>query len=251
MKTPQMDALDVRIYDDPLALGKAAATDVARALRALLAQTEKRARILLAAAPSQEQTLKALAHEPGIDWARVDAFHLDEYVGLLEGAPQRFGSWLRTAFFDRVPLGSFELISASSDPELEAARYGALLDADGIDIALVGIGVNGHLAFNDPPADLEDPLTVRVVELDQACRQQQVDDGLFATVDEVPTSAITVTVPAILRVDRIFCLVSGVRKAPAVGAAIHGEISGIVPASALQLHRRVSIYLDDEAAMQI
>ncbi len=231
----------VRRLADPERLGEAAARDIAAAIRRRLETAP--VRMIFASAPSQEATLRVLAGEPGIDWRRVTAFHMDEYIGLDPGAPQRFGTWLREAFLDRVPIGTAHLI----DPDAPEA-YAALLAAAPIDIVCLGIGVNGHLAFNDPPADLRDPEPVRVVSLDEVSRTQQVDDGCFATLDEVPHQAVTLTVPALLSAGELFCMVPGARKRAAVTAALRGPIGGELPASALRTHPRCTVYVDEESA---
>jgi glucosamine-6-phosphate deaminase len=237
----------VRRLDDPASLGEAAADDIAAALVRRL-DTRPGVRMIFASAPSQEATLRALADRPGIDWARVTAFHMDEYLGLDPAAPQRFGTWLRATLFDRVPIGAVHLIEPGGDPETTAREYAALLAAAPIDITCLGIGVNGHLAFNDPPADLDDPASVRIVDLDEVSRRQQVDDGCFACLDDVPRRAITLTVPALLAADEVFCMVPGARKRPAVTAALYGPVGGLLPASALRTHPRCTIYVDRESA---
>ncbi|MEV5752500.1 glucosamine-6-phosphate deaminase [Actinoallomurus sp. NPDC052308] len=233
----------LRRFPDPEALGRAAARDIAAAITRRL-ETRPEVRMIFAAAPSQEAALRALAAQPGIDWTRVTAFHMDEYLGLDDGAPQRFGTWLRRTFFDRVPLGAVHLIDPDAPPE----AYARPLAAAPIDITCLGIGVNGHLAFNDPPADLDDPASVKVVELDEVCRRQQVDDGCFATLAEVPERAITLTVPALLSAEEVFCMVPGARKRDAVTAALRGPIGGHLPASALRTHPRCVVYVDEESA---
>lgn len=233
----------LRRFADPEALGRAAAREIAAAIIARL-ESRPEVRMIFAAAPSQEAMLRELAVHPGIDWARVSAFHMDEYLGLEAGAPQRFGTWLRRVFFDRVPLGAVHLI----DPDAPAEEYARLLSAAPIDITCLGIGVNGHLAFNDPPADLDDPVLVKIVELDEVSRRQQVDDGCFATLAEVPSRAITLTVPALLSAAEVFCTVPGARKRDAVTAALRGPIDGQLPASALRTHARCTVYVDEESA---
>ncbi|MCO5995581.1 glucosamine-6-phosphate deaminase [Actinoallomurus rhizosphaericola] len=233
----------LRRFPDAEALGSAAARDIAAAIARRL-ETRPEVRMIFAAAPSQEATLRALAEHPGVDWTRVTAFHMDEYLGLGSGAPQRFGTWLRRAFFDRVPLGAVHLIDPGAPPE----AYARLLAAAPIDVTCLGIGVNGHLAFNDPPADLDDPAPVKIVELDEVCRRQQVDDGCFAALDQVPRRAITLTVPALLSAEEIFCMVPGARKREAVTAALRGPIGGHLPASALRTHPRCVVYVDEESA---
>ncbi len=234
-------------FSNPESLGEAAAHDIAAALTRRLADGGT-ARMIFASAPSQEATLRALAAAPGIAWERVTAFHMDEYIGLDAAAPQRFGAWLRAAFLDRVPIGAVHLIDPGADPAAEVARYAGLLAAAPVDIVCLGIGVNGHLAFNDPPADLADPESVRVVELDEVSRAQQVDDGCFAGLADVPRRAITLTVPALLSAAEVFCMAPGVRKRPAVTAALRGPVGGALPASALRTHPRCTVYLDAESA---
>jgi glucosamine-6-phosphate deaminase len=229
----------------PADLGRAAARDIAAAIIGRL-ETRPGVRMIFASAPSQEATLHELAAHPGIDWSRVTAFHMDEYLGLAPAAPQRFGNWLRTAFLDRVPIVAAHLID--TEAESGASAYAALLSAAPIDITCLGIGVNGHLAFNDPPADLADPEPVKVVELDEVSRRQQVDDGCFATLDAVPHRAITLTVPTLLSAAEIFCMVPGARKRDAVTRALYGPVTGLLPASALRTHPRCTIYVDDGSA---
>jgi glucosamine-6-phosphate deaminase len=240
----------LRRFADAGALGRAAADDIAEAIRRGL-KSRPEVRMIFASAPSQEATLRALATRPGVDWSRVTAFHMDEYLGLHPGAPERFGNWLRAVLLDQVAIGAVHLIDPGDDPWMTLEKYGDLLSAAPIDIVCLGIGVNGHLAFNDPPADLDDPALVKIVELDEVSRRQQVDDGCFATLAEVPRRAITLTVPALLSAAEIFCMVPGARKQAAVTAALHGPISGTVPASALRTHPHCTIYVDEESAPDV
>jgi glucosamine-6-phosphate deaminase len=240
----------VRRLPDAEALGRVAGRDIADALVRLLADRPE-VRMIFASAPSQEAALRTLADRPDIDWTRVTAFHMDEYLGLAADDPRRFGNWLRTALLDRVPIGAAHLIDPGDDPEAAAERYAGLLSAAPIDIVCCGIGVNGHLAFNDPPADLHDPALVKVVELDEVCRRQQVDDGSFTTPDEVPRRAVTLTVPALLSAGEVFCMVPGAQKRAAVTRALYGPIDGRVPASALRTHPRCTIYVDEESAPDV
>lgn len=228
-------------------LGELAARDIGTALRRGLRQ-KPHLRIILAAAPSQSEMLAALIREPGIDWTRITAFHMDEYIDLPPEAPQCFGKWLEREFFSHVPLASAHLIQPGSNPEQTCRTYASLLSEGPIDIVLLGIGTNGHLAFNDPPADLDDPLTVKVVELDQMCREQQVLDGCFATLSDVPTRAITLTVPTLLAGRELFCCVPGLHKSAAVKAMFEAPISGDCPATALRTHLQCTVYLDRESS---
>ena len=241
------DTIDVRTHPSRAEMGRAAADLVAAEMRARLAGGAG-LRMIFAAAPSQAEMLEALVAEPGIDWRRVTAFHMDEYIGLAEDAPERFALWLRRHLFDRVPFAAAHAIDPGRDPAAAARAYAAALDAAPIDIVCLGIGANGHLAFNDPPvADLADPEDVKIVELDATCRQQQVDDGCFAGFDDVPTHAITLTVPRLLRADRLVCVVPGAAKRDAVRRALHDPIGAACPATALRQHPRVVLFLDAEA----
>lgn len=228
-------------------LGRTAARDIAAAMRARL-RKQAGLRILLASAPSQESTLRALVQEPEIDWARVTAFHLDEYLGLAPDSPQRFGNWLTSVIFDQVPIGAAHLMEPGQDVREEMARYRALLTSGPIDILCLGIGVNGHLAFNDPPADFDTSDVLQVVELDDVSRQQQVDDLCFPRLADVPRQALTVTVPALLSARKIFCIVPGRAKRDAVRRALRGPVTPDVPASALRTHPDCTIYVDSESA---
>ena len=238
----------VRVLADRAALGLTAGAAVATSLRARLA-VQPRVRMVFAAAPSQSELLDALSREPGVDWSRVDAFHLDEYLDLPPQAPQRFGNWLRAAFFDRVPMGSVHLIEPGPDPLRSADEYAWALAGAPIDLVCLGIGVNGHVAFNDPPvAELHDPADVKVVELDVVCRRQQVDDGCFDALDQVPRRAITLTVPRLLAAEELFCVVPGEHKSRAVREALTGPLGMHCPATALRTHPNCTFFLDRESA---
>ena len=229
-------------------MGQTAAADIAAELRARLARAGH-VRMIFAAAPSQSEMLAALIAEPSIAWERVEAFHMDEYLGLSPDAPQRFGNWLRAAIFDRLSFGAVHLIGPTDDPPAAIAAYTAALAAAPIDLVCLGIGVNGHLAFNDPPvADLSDPVALKVVELDPICRRQQVDDGCFPRLEAVPTHAITLTIPRLLQAERLFCVVPGAAKRDAVRRALTAPIGPACPATALRLHPDCTLYLDPESA---
>lgn len=228
-------------------LGQHAAREIGNAMCDRVRKQE-RVRVILAAAPSQSAMLQALRADPDIDWPRVTAFHMDEYIGLDDHAPQRFANWLEREFVNHVPLARFERIDPGTDPEGACQRYAAMLAEAPIDFVLLGIGANGHLAFNDPPADLNDPLAVKVVTLDEMCRQQQVEDGCFASLEEVPKRAITLTVPTLLAAHELFCCVPGRMKIGAVHDALHAPISGDCPATALRTHPRCTLYLDRDSS---
>lgn len=250
VRTLRVDQLDVRIFADRAALGRAAAADVAAAMQAALAE-RGRVRMAFAAAPSQEEFLAALVATPDLDWSRVSAFQLDDYVGLPAEAPQRFGQFLRTRLFDRVQSGQVHLIGAAASEDeatAESQRYAALLDAAPLDIVCLGIGENGHLAFNDPPvADFRDPERVKVVELDEPCRRQQVNDGCFPSLQQVPTQAITLTIPTLLSGRRLTCVVPGPTKREAVRRTLSGPIETACPASVLRTHPACTLYLDAQS----
>jgi glucosamine-6-phosphate deaminase len=229
------------------AMSRAAAGDVAAEIRARLAVAAG-VRMIFAAAPSQAEMIETLIAEPGIDWRRVAAFHMDEYIGLAADAPQRFALWLQERLFGRVPFAAVHPIVPEPEPRAAAERYAALLGAAPIDIVCLGIGVNGHIAFNDPPvADFADPRDVKIVELDDVCRQQQVDDDCFANFAAVPERAVTLTVPRLLRADRLFCVVPGALKRAAVERALHGPVTTDCPASILRQHPDCTLYLDAES----
>jgi glucosamine-6-phosphate deaminase len=245
------DRLVTEVLPDRARLGAAAADHAAGRLRTILSSGE-RARVIFAAAASQTEFLDALAEAGDIAWSRVDAFHLDEYVGPPLGDERSFGAWLQHHFWARVRPGRVELLdggTAADDPDVECARYGALLADGGIDLALIGVGENGHLAFNDPHvADFDDPLVVKPVEIDDTSRHQQVRDGAFASFDDVPRLAMTVTMSTILASRAISVVVPGAQKAPAVAAMLLGPISTACPASGLRRHPDVTMFVD-EAAM--
>ena len=244
-----VDRLSAKVYGNRQEMGREAGQAAAAALRERLAK-QPSVRMIFAAAPSQQETLEALAAAPGIDWGKVTAFHMDEYIGLPEGAPQSFGRWLREAIFAKVKPGTVHYLDGRApNPAAEAERYGALLKAAPIDFCLMGIGENGHIAFNDPPvADFNDPKLVKIVELDRPCRQQQVNDGCFASLQEVPTHALTLTIPSLMHAEVLVCSVPGPRKAEAVRATVRGPIATSCPASVLRRHSSATLYLDEASA---
>jgi glucosamine-6-phosphate deaminase len=240
--------MNIHVTENRAALGLAASKAITTALRGRIA-VNGRATVAFAAAPSQNETLAALNGEPGIAWDRVTAYHLDEYAGSTEESPYSFRRYLRDRVFRYVTPGAFHQIRGEAeDQSVECVRYAALLPDGGFDIALLGIGENGHLAFNDPPCDFADLSPVRVVKLDEACRLQQVHDGAFAALGDVPTQAFTLTVPVLMAAQELFVMVPGPTKASAVAAALEGPISNVCPASILRTHRRAAIFLDVESA---
>lgn len=242
------DRLRTVVLPDRREMGRVAAAHAAERLRAVL-DGQPRARVIFAAAASQAEMLDELADAEGIDWARVDAFHLDEYVGLPQGHPSSFGQWLGDHIWSRVHPGRIERLDGGNpDPMAECRRYGALLDDGGIDLGLIGIGENGHLAFNDPHvADFNDPLTVKTVEIDATSRHQQVRDGAFPSFAEVPTLALTVTMSALLASRSLSVVVPGGQKAEAVARTLDGPIETACPASALRRHPDAVLFVDEPA----
>ncbi|WP_423920963.1 6-phosphogluconolactonase [Frigoribacterium sp. 2-23] len=235
----------VRVHADADALGRAAASDAATRLRAAL-DTQPTARLMLAAAPSQEATLRWLIREPGIDWARVDAFHMDDYIGLPASAPQGFGNWLVSRFVEPLDgAPTFHRIDTTNDPQDEARRYGDTMGHDPFDLVLLGLGVNGHLAFNDPPADFHGADGARVVPLDVVSRQQQVDEGHFPDLAAVPAQAITVTIPRLLDARHLVASVPGGAKRQAVRDSLRQSIGGRHPGTALRTHPSVVLHVDE------
>lgn len=246
--TPVSEQTWVKIHPDREGLGRLAARDVGDELRRLLA-AQDRVRMLFAAAPSQSDMLRALTAEPGIDWSRVTAFHLDEYVGLPKDSPQTFGNWLRSEIFDLVPVGEVHIMEADDAVDRLLAGYPAKLAEVPVDIACIGIGVNGHIAFNEPSiADFEDPLAIKLVDLEEASRRQQVDDGCFPSLDDVPRQAVTLTIPTILASHRIFCVAPGPSKSRAVCATLLATVSTRWPCTVLRTHARCTLYADADSA---
>jgi glucosamine-6-phosphate deaminase len=245
----KVDKLSVNIYDTRAEMGAAAAKDIKNKFCELL-ETKPQINVIFAAAPSQNEVLASLVADKDIDWSRINAYHMDEYIGLDADAPQGFGNFLREHIFDRVSFASVNLIDVTAkDADAEAARYGAMLDRNPADVVVMGIGENGHIAFNDPPvADFADPKTVKAVALDEICRNQQVNDGCFSSIKQVPTHALTVTVPALARAPYLFCIVPAPSKAWAVKETLTGSIDEHCPASILRTHKSAVLYLDRDSA---
>ena len=248
MQIAQYGSIAVKIFDTRGEMGKVAAQEAGECLRALLAHKDE-VNCIFASAPSQNELLDGVAHLDGVDWTRVNAFHMDEYIGLPVGDCRSFSGYLMGRILGVLPFKSEHVINGMApDPEEECRRYAALLERHPVDVTFMGIGENGHIAFNDPPvADFADPLAVKVVELEHACRVQQVNDGCFATIDDVPATAITLTIPALLKAANIFCVVPGTRKAEAVRNTLTGPIDVSCPASALRGHPGVRMYVDNDA----
>ena len=241
------DTLRVKIYDSRQAMGEGAAAEATAYLKALLAE-QPYVNIIFAAAPSQNEFLEAIATSD-VDWSRVNAFHMDEYIGLKNDAPQGFGNFLRRAIFDKVPFRSVHYINGEINPVVACQEYASLLEQNSVDVVFMGIGENGHIAFNDPHvANFEDGEKVKVVDLDEKCRQQQVNDGCFASLDEVPSHAITLTIPTLYRAKRLFCVVPAATKAWAVNQTINGDISERCPASIMRRHNNATLYIDNHSS---
>jgi glucosamine-6-phosphate deaminase len=236
--------LQTRILPDKAALGEAAAEEAASVLRDAIGR-RGRACVVAATGASQFEFLDALTIAPDVDWDRTTFFHLDEYVGLPASHPASFRRYLKERLADRVHPGTFHFIEGDRpDPEAEARRVGELIRAAEIDVAFVGIGENGHLAFNDPPADFATDAPYLVVRLDEACRRQQLGEGWFARLEEVPQRAISMSIRQILKARRILCVVPDARKARAVRDCLTDDVSPLRPASALQRHAATTVYLD-------
>ena len=240
--------MKVEVFDTKNEIGEVAAREAAEIIREAI-DVRGRARVVAATGASQFEFLDALVQEEGIDWGKVTFFHLDEYVGLPESHPASFRKYLKERLASRVHPGTFHFIDGeAADPLEECRRLGALISQGGTDVAFVGIGENGHLAFNDPPADFETEEPYIVVDLDEACRRQQVGEGWFGSLEEVPRQAISMSIRQILKARRIICVVPDRRKAEAVRDCLELEVSPLRPASVLQQHEGATVYLDRESA---
>lgn len=243
------DNLHVCLCDNRRTLGETAADDAARLIRRLLEQKEE-LNLLFAAAPSQNEFLAALQRHD-LPWNRLNALHMDEYVGLQEDAPQRFGNFLKEHIFGALPFKSVHYIfRPGAGPEETCEAYCRVLDRYPLDIVFMGIGENGHIAFNDPHvARFYDPQRVKVVVLDDVCRMQQVHDGCFPSLPAVPCQAITLTIPTMMQAPHIFCMVPGRTKANAVRNTLQAGITPQCPATILRIHPHATLYCDAESAM--
>lgn len=250
VKEFKADKLNVKVYDNRKSLGEAAGKEAAAYIREQLEKKDE-LWIVFASAPSQNEFLATLAKED-VDWTRVNALHMDEYVGISADAPQGFGKFLEDRIWKDIPLKSKYLIGPEKKAEDAIADYDRILREHPIDIVFFGIGENGHLAFNDPHvADFNDPLLVKKVDLDATCRQQQVNDGCFKTLDEVPEYAITVTIPALIKCEKAFVIVPTAAKAWAINATVNNPISEKVPATALRRHPDATLYIDTDSAKDL
>lgn len=252
VRSLRVERLAVQIYRTRDEMGQAAAAHTAATLRTAI-DARGEARALFASAPSQIEFLHALAETPEIDWGRVTAFHVDEYLRLPTGAPQAFGQFLREHLFDRVRPGRVWLLDGNAaDVAGEIVRYTGLLREAPVHLACIGVGENGHIAFNEPgDADFDDPAMLRVVALDERSRLQQVHDGCFEALEAVPKEAITLTVPAIVGAGRIVCVVPGPTKREALRVMLRGPVSTQCPASVLRRHPEAVLYADVESASEV
>jgi glucosamine-6-phosphate deaminase len=246
-KTLMKDKLHVEVYTTRKELGKKSAENVANKIKEFL-KKQNEVRVVFAAAPSQNEFLYELAKFKTIEWNRVIAFHMDEYIGLDSNAPQLFSSYLKKNIFQKIPFKEINIINPNNNPEEEYNRYGKLISQAPIDIVCMGVGENGHIAFNDPPvADFNDSQIIKIVELDKACRTQQVNDGCFVKIEDVPRKAITLTIPTLMSAKYLSIVVPGQLKAPAVIDMLYGEISTKCPASILRTHENAFLYVDLDA----
>lgn len=240
--------MDIRKFDSPRQLGEAAGKDAALHIREAIEKNGS-ANIILATGASQFETLNQLIKEENVDWSKVVMFHLDEYIGLPVTHNASFRKYLQERFLAKVPpLKAAYLVNGETDPVTECARLGQLIAAHPVDVALVGIGENGHLAFNDPPADFETDAPYIIVELDEQCRKQQMGEGWFPSIEDVPEKAISMSVKQILRSKYIICSVPDERKALAVKNTVEQPVSNLYPASILQTHPACTCYLDKMSA---
>lgn len=245
----KVDSLTVEVYASQADMAQAAAAQVQAHLQAVLSR-KTACRAILASATSQLEFLAALTSAGAIDWPRVTLFHMDEYLGVGDDHPASFRRFMREHVASKLPVAAMHYLAGDADqPLTECRRYGGLLTGEPIDLCCLGIGENGHVAFNDPPvADFEDPDTVKLVQLEERCRQQQVGEGCFPDLASVPQYAYTLTVPALLSAERLFCIVPERRKAEAVRDTLRGEITSRCPASILRRHPAATLYLDADSA---
>lgn len=239
--------MNLGVFEDKKALGAAAAAQAAAAIRRAIAE-RGRARIVAATGASQFEFLEALTRTPDVDWQKVEMFHLDEYVGLPITHPASFRKYLRERLVQKTGIQNYHFLDGEKNPEDVCRAAGKAISAAPIDVAFVGIGENGHLAFNDPPADFETEEPYIVVRLDEACRRQQVGEGWFSSIAEVPDRAITMSIRQIMKAREIVCVVPDARKAAAVKACFEGDVRPTAPASILRAHPNTTVFLDKDSA---
>lgn len=246
-----VEKLDVQIYTDKQLMGLASARFVVEQLQIAIREKGK-ANLVVATGNSQHDFLLSLRQMDDVDWQKITVFHLDEYIGLPADHPASFRYYLQEWLFDHISFGEVHLLNGDGpDPEAECRRYSKLLAEREIDVTCIGIGENAHLAFNDPPADFNTDALVHVVTLDQACRQQQVGEGHFTSFADVPTHALSMSIPAILSAKIISCVVPDKRKANAVRGALEGSVTPLCPASVLRTHTNCRLFLDTNSASKL
>jgi glucosamine-6-phosphate deaminase len=239
--------MDIKIFSNSTNLAQAAAQRAAGIISDTIA-SRGMARIIVATGASHLAFLKAVVESPGVDWSKVEMFHLDEYVGLPMSHPASFRKYLQERFIQPTGVKHYHLLDGEGDLEAVCKKVGDALNAGPIQVAFVGIGENGHLAFNDPPADFETEKPYIIVNLDEACRQQQVGEGWFRNLGEVPKQAITISIRQVLKAGKILCVTPELRKAKAVKACLEGPISPNAPASILRTHSGVTVFLDPDSS---
>lgn len=250
MREINKDKLNVKIYSGRPELGAAAAEILTAKISELLKDREY-INIIFASAPSQNEFLAELLKKD-IEWGKINAFHMDEYIGLHPDAPQGFGNFLKDRLFSHVNCRTVNYLNGNTDPQEECKRYSELLIKYPTDIVCLGIGENTHLAFNDPHvADFNDPEIVKVVDLDQDCRSQQVNDGCFATIDDVPTHALTITMPALFKSTFAYAIVPGKFKANAIYHTLNSDISELYPSTILRKHSHAVLFIDEDSASKL
>jgi glucosamine-6-phosphate deaminase len=250
MKKFLVELLQVEVHPTRREMGEAAGRAAARAISNAVTE-QGSARVIFAAAPSQNEMLATLTADQSVDWSKVTAFHMDEYIGLPPDAPQRFSHYLKSHIFDRVQCAAVYFLGEQS-PDRECDHYAKLLAEKTIDVVCLGIGENGHLAFNDPPvADFDDPALVKIVGLDDICRQQQVNDGCFPDIDAVPKNAVSLTIPALMSAKTLICTVPGKTKHTAVQKTLNDVISTNCPSTILRRHDDCTMFLDIDSFGEI
>lgn len=247
IKTGEIDQLYYEVYDTRDEMGYNAGKKAATAIKDALKEKEE-VRVVFACAPSQNEVIHELVLDEEIDWSKVVGFHMDEYIGLPEESDQWFRNYLEKHLLSKKTLKAFHFIDGTLDPEIMMNQYTSLINEKPIDLVCLGVGENGHIAFNDPPvADFKDLKIIKKVALDEFSRQQQVNDGCFATIDDVPTNALTLTIPALLKGETLVCTVPGKTKTKAIKDMLNDEITVACPATILRTHKNVHLFVDKEA----
>lgn len=248
----KVDNLNIKVFETRKEMGDVAAAEAAKHLRQLGKEKDE-INILFAAAPSQDDIYSSLLKEDGVPWEKINAMQLDDYIGVNNDSPQRFANYLKTHIFDHVKIKNAFMINCENpDIEEELLRYNNLIKNFPVDVSFIGIGENGHIAFNDPSvADFKDQNLIKIVELEATSRIQQVNDGCFENIEDVPTKALTVTIPAVLNSKMIFCVVPNITKANAVYNTLYKDVSEQYPSTILRRHKNATLYLDKDSASKI